>query len=342
MPLLPLERIETVGLAGVGAVGYGWAVLLLARGYAVVASDPAPGARQGLEPAVAERWPAMLRLGLTSLPTPPLERLRFATSLAEMAAASDLVQENAPENPAIKQQVIAEVDAHLAPDRLILSSSGGLPPSQLQRYCRSPERLVLGHPFHPAHIVPLVEVVGGERTDPAAVELALSFYTRLGKRPIRLEREMVGHLTNRLQFALLREAANCLASGVASATDIDAALRWGLGPRWALMGGLMTFNLAGGPGGLASLLERFGSDVERWWADLAPTRLTPKVRQALISGAAELTAGRPNEEWAQWRDDALIDFFRFASEHPYPTEESTRSGTGIFPAQRNQEGDQHE
>nr|WP_315400955.1 3-hydroxyacyl-CoA dehydrogenase NAD-binding domain-containing protein [uncultured Duganella sp.] len=342
MPLLPLERIETVGLAGVGAVGYGWAVLLLARGYAVIASDPAPGARQALEEAVAERWPAMLRLGLTTQAAPPLERLRFAASLAEMAAASDLVQENAPENSAIKQQVIAEIDAHLAPDRLILSSSGGLPPSQLQSYCKWPERLVLGHPFHPAHIVPLVEVVGGERTDPAAVELALRFYERLGKRPIRLQREMVGHLTNRLQFALLREAAHCLAAGMASATDIDAAMRWGLGPRWALMGGLMTFNLAGGPGGLASLLERFGNDVERWWADLEPTQLTPEVRQALIAGAAELTGNRPNEEWALWRDDALIDYFRFASAHPHPTQGIAGWDAGTLATQPHQEGDQHE
>lgn len=319
MSLLPLEQIRTVGLAGAGAVGYGWAALLLARGYTVLASDPAQGAQARLEAAVAQRWASLRRLGVTDEDKPPLDRLRFAGSLAEMAQASDLVQENTPENPEIKREVISEIDRHLPPDRLILSSSGGVPPSELQSFCtRAPGRLALGHPFHPAHIIPLVEVVGGTQTDPAVVELALQFYAHLGKRPIHLRRELVGHLSNRLQFALLREAAHCLATGVASATDIDAAMRWGLGPRWALMGSLMTFNLAGGSAGLGSLLERFGNDVQRWWDALASTQLTPAVRDALVEGARELTGDRSNDEWAQWRDDALIEFFRFVSTHPYP------------------------
>ncbi|CEH94248.1 hypothetical protein Xdur_012000 [Xanthomonas citri pv. durantae] len=332
MPLLPLERIRTVGLAGAGAVGHGWAALLLARGYDVLASDPAEGAAQRLTEAVRERWPALRQLGLATDAAPPLQRLRFTESLSALAQASDLVQENAPENPEIKREVIAEIDANLPADRLILSSSGGVPPSQLQGFCRrAPQRLLLGHPFHPAHIVPLVEVVGGEHSDPDAIELAMQFYDRLGKRPIRLRRELVGHLSNRLQFALLREAAHCLSSGVASASDIDAALRWGLGPRWALMGGLMTFNLAGGPGGLSSLLERFGDDVQRWWDALEPTRLTPEVRQALVAGADELTAGRSNEDWAQWRDEVLIDYFRFAAEHPYPSDKNEPQGFAQSP-----------
>lgn len=322
MRLLPLDRIATVGLAGAGAVGYGWAALLLARGYRVVASDPAEGAQRRLQDAVVERWPALRRLGIATVEAPPLHALTFAGSLAEMAQASDLVQENAPENPAVKREVIAAIDASLPPDRLILSSSGGVPPSQLQRFCaRAPERLLLGHPFHPAHIIPLVEVVAGERSTPGAVALAMQFYRGLGKRPIHLKREMIGHLSNRLQFALLREASHCLASGVASASDIDAAMRWGLGPRWALMGGLMTFNLAGGAGGMGSLLERFGDDVQRWWDALEPTQLTPEVRSALVAGAQELAADRSNDDWAQWRDDALIEFFRFSARHPYPTDD---------------------
>ncbi|WP_053184463.1 3-hydroxyacyl-CoA dehydrogenase NAD-binding domain-containing protein [Pseudomonas thivervalensis] len=321
MTLIPLEKIKTVGLAGAGAVGYGWAALLLARGYNVIACDPAEEAQTRLEQAVIERWPSLRRLGVATSDHPPFERLQFATSLAQMAKDSDLVQENAPENPAIKSDVISEIDAHLPADRLILSSSGGVPPSQLQSYCQAPERLVLGHPFHPAHIIPLVEVVGGAQSSPEAVELALQFYRGLGKYPIHLKREMVGHLSNRLQFALLREAAHCLATGVASASDIDAAIRWGLGPRWALMGGLMTFNLAGGSGGLSSLLDRFGDDIQRWWDALEPTQLTPAVRSALVAGAQELTAEKSNDDWAQWRDETLIEFFRFVSEHPFPSDQ---------------------
>ncbi|CAN7799832.1 3-hydroxyacyl-CoA dehydrogenase NAD-binding domain-containing protein [Paraburkholderia hospita] len=328
MQLLPLEKIRTVGLAGAGAVGYGWAALLLARGYDVVASDPADGAHTRLEQAITERWTSLRRLGIATTEAPPMGHLRFASSLVDMAQASDLVQENAPESPNVKRQVIGEIDAYLPADRLILSSSGGVPPSELQSFCQAPERLVLGHPFHPAHIIPLVEVVGGDKSAPEAVALALQFYKGLGKHPIHLKREMVGHLSNRLQFALLREASHCLAAGVASASDIDAAMRWGLGPRWALMGSLMTFNLAGGPGGLSSLLERFGDDVQRWWDALEPTRLTPEVRSALIAGAEALTADQSNEQWAHWRDDALIEFFRFVSDHPYPADHKNSSRSG--------------
>lgn len=320
MNFLPIDDIRTVGLAGAGSVGYGWAALMLARGFQVVATDPAEGAEEHLKRAIVERWPALVQMGVAQQDAAPLNALTFVGSLAEMAALSDIVQENAPEAPQIKLAVIEQIDAALPPDRLILSSSGGVPPSQLQANCRVPGRVLLGHPFHPAHIIPLVEVVGGEQTSQAAVDIAMQFYRKLGKKPIQLNREVVGHLSNRLQFALLREASHCLASGVASASDIDAAMRWGLGPRWALMGSLMTFNLAGGEGGLASLLDRFSDDVQSWWDSLAQTRLTPEVRAALVKGAEELALGRPTREWEQWRDDTLLDFFRFRDAHPYPGE----------------------
>lgn len=320
MPLLAIDQIKTVGLAGAGAVGFGWAALLLARGYQVVAADPAEDAESRLRAAVHDRWPALVRLGIATTESPPIDALKFVSSLEEMAAASDLVQENAPEGTEVKRAVISAIDSALRPECLILSSSGGVPPSVMQSYCKHPERLLLGHPFHPAHIVPLVEVVGGDRSTPEAVEIALQFYRRLGKHPIHLKKERVGHLSNRLQFALLREASNCLASGVASAEDIDAAMRWGLGPRWALMGSLMTFNLAGGEGGLESLLNRFADDIQKWWDSLEATKLTPEVRASLVEGARQIGAGISNREWELWRDNALIDFFQFRSTHPYLTD----------------------
>lgn len=316
-PLLSLDDIRVVGLAGAGAVGYGWAALLLARGFHVVASDPGEGAEIRLRAAVDERWPALLEMGLAG-GVPPLERLRFVDSLTEMAASVDLVQENAPEDPAVKGRILAEIDATLAPNRLILSSSGGMPPSAMQTHCVHPHRVLIGHPFHPAHIIPLVEVVGGEHTTPAAIDLAMAFYQHLGKRPVRLKREMIGHLANRLQFALLREASYCLAENVASAADIDGAIRWGLGPRWTLMGGLMSWNLAGGDGGLESLFDRFAPDVQRWWDALGQPQLSADVRAALVTGADELRGDLTNRELAQWRDDALIALARFTAAHPYP------------------------
>jgi len=318
--LLPLDSIRVVGLAGAGSVGTAWASLLLANGYDVVAFDQDPGAGERLAAGVRAAWPVLkaLRDGLVA--DAPLGRLRFADSVEAMAAASDLVQENVAEALTVKREVISAIDRGLPADRLILSSSGGVPPTRLQGFCEHPERLVLGHPFHPAHVIPLVEVMGGDNSSPEAVDLAIAFYRRLGKHPIRLRREMVGHLSNRLQFAMLREAIYCLSEGVASAEDIDAAVRWGLGPRWALMGPLMTFNLAGGEGGVEQIVDRFHDDVELWWDSLGTPKLTPDVRKALFDGVRELRNGIPNGEWGRWRDKELIEFLRFRKAHPYLAE----------------------
>jgi carnitine 3-dehydrogenase len=325
-PLLPVNSIRVVGLAGAGSVGTAWAALLLANGYDVVAFDQDPGAGDRLRAGVEAAWPVLgaLRDGLGE--EPPIDRLRFADSVESMAAASDLVQENVAEALAVKREVIAAIDRGLPPDRLILSSSGGVPPTRLQGFCRYPERLVLGHPFHPAHVIPLVEVMGGDNSSPAAVDLALEFYRRLGKHPIRLRREVVGHLSNRLQFAMLREAIHCLSEGVASANDIDAAVRWGLGPRWALVGPLMTFNLAGGEGGVEQLVERFHDDVELWWDSLGSPKLTPQVCTALFDGVRELRQGISNGDWGRWRDRELIEFLRFRKAHPYLTDAAPANG----------------
>lgn len=324
-PLLPLESIRVVGLAGAGSVGTAWAALLLANGYAVRAFDQDPAAPDRVVAGVRAAWPVLHALRGDLPPTPPLHELNFDGSVEAMAAGSDLVQENVGEALAVKREVIGAIDRVLPADRLILSSSGGVPPTRLQGFCHHPERLLLGHPFHPAHVVPLVEVLGGDNTRPDAVDLAMDFYRRIGKHPILLRKEMVGHLSNRLQFALLREAIHCLSEGVASATDIDAAMRWGLGPRWALMGPLMTFNLAGGEGGIEQLIHRFHDDVESWWASLGDPKLSPEVCTALFEGVAELRQGRGNAEWGRWRDAELIEFLRFRQAHPYLGEQSQPS-----------------
>ena len=320
--LLPLDSINIVGLAGTGSVGTAWASLLLANGYEIVAFDTDSKSAERLGRAIQDSWPILktLQAGLTD--TPPLEKIHIANSLEEMARASDLVQENVAEALSVKQEVFSRIDAALTPDKLILSSSGGVPPSQLQEFCSHPERVLLGHPFHPAYIIPLVEVVGGSRTRAEAVDLAIAFYTRLGKHPIHLHKEMVGHLTNRLQFAMLREAVYCLSEGVASARDIDAAVRWGLGLRWALMGPLMTFNLAGGTGGIEQIVSRFKDDVHTWWDALGEPRLTPAICETLFDGVAQLREGHSNNEWAAWRDDSLVELLKFRTTHPYLTDQS--------------------
>lgn len=319
--LVSLEQIKVVGLAGTGSVGAAWAALLLAGGYEVVACDADAAAAERLPEAVRAAWPVLRALQGDLPHEPPVQRLRILSTLEDMARASDLVQENVAEALDIKREVLSRIDAALGPDRLILSSSGGVPPSTLQSYCKHPERVLLGHPFHPAYVIPLVEVVGGEHTSQEAVDLAFAFYLKLGKRPIRLRKEMVGHLTNRLQFAVLREAIHCLNEGVATADDIDASVRWGLGLRWALMGPLMTFNLAGGAGGVEQIVSRFKDDVHTWWDALGAPRLTPDVCSRLFSGVADLKSGRSNDEWARWRDEELIELLKFRAAHPYLAEQ---------------------
>ena len=303
---IPLDAVRTVAVIGTGSVGRSSTALFLARGYHVVATDPAadPGA---VRTFVTETWPALRRLGHAAAEAPPFERLSFVADAVEAVRGADLVQENAPEDPALKTALLREIDAVLPADRLILSTSGGIPPSVLQSRCARPDRVVVAHPFNPPHLIPLVEIVGGAQTSPEAVAWVRDFIRGLGKRPVVLNREMTGHLGNRMQAALLREAFHCLAEGVATPQDIDDAVRYGLGLRWALMGGMMTFHLAGGPGGAAHTLDLAADAYERWWADLGQPHLTPELRAQIIQATAEIAEGRSIGEWIRWRDEKLVD-----------------------------------
>jgi carnitine 3-dehydrogenase len=221
-----------------------------------------------------------------------------------------LIQENAPENVNLKCRLFAEIDEAAPKECLIFSSTGGIGPTLLQRQCRHPERVVVVHPLNPPHLIPLVEIVGGSATDPAAIDWATRFMRLLGKRPIVIRREVAGHLANRLQGALLREAFHCLVEEIASAQDIDDAVHYGLGLRWALMGSLLTFHLAGGAGGATHALELAGDAYESWWADLGNVHLTPEVRAKIIAGTEEIAGDRPIADWERWRDDHLVNLIR--------------------------------
>jgi carnitine 3-dehydrogenase len=300
------QDVRSVAVIGTGSVGASWAALFLARGMEVIAHDPGEGTAARARALIVGAWPALRTLHLAEEVEPPLHRLRFVASAAMAAEAADVVQENVPEKPALKAAVLAEISAAAAPHKAILSSTGGMAPSLLQSWCRHPERVVVLHPFNPSHLVPLVEVVGGEHTAPAVVQWAMDFARHIGKRPIQLKRETPGHMTNRLQFALMREAVHCLLEGVASANDIDTAVRCGLAPRWALMGGLLTLHLAGGPGGMQGILDHAGDAIEEWWTPLGPTHLDANARGRLVAAAAEVACGAGVEQWVNWRDQNLV------------------------------------
>jgi 3-hydroxyacyl-CoA dehydrogenase len=306
--------IGRVAVIGTGVIGASWVSQFLARGLDVTATDPAPGAEAALRATVARHWPVLESIGLAPGASP--ERLTFVAGPEAAAADADFVQENGPERLEIKRETFRRLDAAAAPDVVLATSSSGLTPSAVQDACRHPGRVVLGHPFNPPHLVPLVEVLGGARTHEGAIAAAMAFYEGIGKRPIRLRRELVGHVANRLQAALWREAFHLVGTGAATVADIDAAIAHGPGLRWALMGPCLLNHLSGGPGGLAHTLDHLGPLMEAMWADLGDPRLTPELKQTLVRGLDEALAGRDLDAMVAGRDRLLVDLVRQKRDAP--------------------------
>lgn len=293
-----------VAVVGTGVIGASWAAHFLGRGLDVIATDPAPGAEERLRADIAAHWPTITRLGLVDGAS--ADRLRFTTDVAGAAAAADFVQENGPERPEVKEALFAILDAAARPDVVLASSSSGLLPSAIARGAVAhPERVLVGHPFHPPHLIPLVEVVPGERTGDAAVDRAMAFYTDVGKRPIRLRHELPGHVANRLQAALWREAYSLVDRGIATVADIDTAISQGPGLRWAVLGPFANQHLSGGAGGIAHVLEHLGPPTEAWWRDLGDPKLTPELVAKLVDGVAAELGGIATEDLAARRDAVL-------------------------------------
>jgi carnitine 3-dehydrogenase len=296
-------RVERVAVLGAGTIGASWTAQFLARGLSVAVYDPAPDGETRVRQFVEAAWPTLERLGLAANADPT--RVSFHDDPAAAVKGAALVQENAPENLDIKRALFARIDAALAPETVVASSTSGLMPSELQAGRRGPERYLVGHPFNPPHLIPLVEVVGGRATDPAVVDWTADFYATLGKRPIRIRREVPGHVANRMQVALYREAIHLVLEDVASIADVDAAIAYGPGLRWALMGPHMAHHLAGGRGGLRHLLEHIGPGIERWWNDLGRPDLTPAAIDRLVEAFGQAEA-RPIRQLEAERDALLV------------------------------------
>lgn len=296
--------IRRVAIVGAGTIGASWAALFLARGLEVVVSDPAPDAEALTRARIREAWPVLTELGRV-VPNATPDRLQFIPELEAALADVDFVQENAPEREAFKTDLFARMDAVLPPHVIVASSSSGLIMSRLQSRCQHPGRFVIGHPFNPPHLIPLVEVVGGNQTSADTIEQCIVFYRSLGKHPIRLNKEVPGHIANRLQAALWREAIHLAAENVASVADIDAAVSQGPGLRWALFGPHMTFNLGGGAGGLANFMDHLLGPVQTWWDDLGAPEVTPELQRRLIDGVNAEAGTRNIADLVQARDAQL-------------------------------------
>ena len=299
------DEVRRVGIVGAGVIGGGWALHYLRMGFDVDVFDPGPEAGRALLVMRDEVWPLLARIGLRPGAKP--DRITFHADLAGAVAGADIVQESTPEDGAGKRAIMAAIDREARPDVVIASSTSGFAMTMLQADCVNPERCVVGHPFNPPYLIPLVEVAGGEQTDSKAVDWLAEFYAAVGKRPLRLARELPGFVGNRLQEAMWREALHMVAAGEATVEEIDEAIAYGPGLRWALMGPCLTFHLAGGSGGMAYMLDHFGAALLEPWTRLQAPQLTPELRERMVDGCARQTAGRPVAELERRRDEFLAE-----------------------------------
>jgi carnitine 3-dehydrogenase len=299
------QAFGRIGVVGTGVIGAGWAAYYLARGFDVAATDPAPGAEAALRALVDRMWMSLTRIGLADGAS--RDRLTFDADLSRALAGVDFVQENAPERLDLKRRLLRDISAAVRDDVIIATSSSGLLISEIQDAATHPERVVLGHPFNPPHLIPLVEVVGGRRTSAPVIAATVDFYRSIGKKPIHLQREVKGHVANRLQAALWREAFYLVDQGVATVADIDAAIAHGPGLRWALLGPFINLHLSGGAGGIGHMIDHLGPAIEDWWRDLGELTIDADVRAKLVDGVRDELSRVSVDLMTEERDALLIE-----------------------------------
>jgi 3-hydroxyacyl-CoA dehydrogenase len=299
------KPVRRIAIVGTGLIGASWSALYLARGFDVIATDPAPGAEAELRRYVDIAWEELAVLGLA--PKASRDRLAFTLNMKEAVSGADFIQENGPERQDFKIKLFADIDAAAPIDSLIASSSSGLTMSKTQSACKRPERCVIGHPFNPPHVIPLVEIVGGAKTSPEAIQQAISFYSSIGKKPIHLRKEVAGHVANRLQAALYREVVHLIEQGVVDVADADTAVCWGPGLRWGVMGPSLLFHLGGGQDGIRHFMEHLSGPLAGIWKDLgAMTEFSPAAKQTIIEGSLQEAGSRSIEQLERERDEILL------------------------------------
>lgn len=299
------QEIKRVAVIGTGVIGSSWAAYFLARGLDVIATDPMPDAETRLRETVARLWPTMQAIGVSVGAS--LDRLRFETDMLEAVKDADFVQENGPEEETLKIDLFQRMDSVAPADVVLASSSSGLLISKVQSACKHPERVVLGHPFNPPHLIPLVEVIGGDQTSQAALKATIDFYSSIGKSTVNPRKEVKGHIANRLQAALWREAFYLVEQGVATVHDIDVAIAHGPGLRWSLLGPFMNLHLSGGQGGIEHMLEHLGGPIQDWWDDLGSPTMTPDLKRKVATRLREVLASTDESRFLPERDRILLE-----------------------------------
>jgi 3-hydroxyacyl-CoA dehydrogenase/sugar lactone lactonase YvrE len=306
------DKVQRVAIVGTGVIGASWAAYFLARGLDVVATDPAPNAESQLRKYVDDAWPALAHTGVADGAS--RDRLIFTPNLRQAVATADFVQENGPERPEIKIKLFAEIDQAAPAESILASSSSSITMDVIPSECKHPERCVIGHPFNPPHIVPLVEVVGGKQTSQSALDDAMTFYASIGKRPIQLRRALPGHAANRLQAALYKEVLYLIQQGVLSVADADTAVSYGPGLRWGIMGPSLQWHLGGGHGGIDHFAEHLLDPLVRLMHGLEMPDITADLKQSIINGVLQEAAGRPVAQLVQDEDEVMLGLLSLRAE----------------------------
>ncbi len=299
-----MQPYERAAVLGAGVIGASWTALFLAAGLKVDVFDTADDAEDSVRAYIADAWPTLIELGMTENGDP--DNVRFHRSAADAVGDAQFVQENVPERLSIKHAIFAEIEPRLNPEAIVASSASGLMVREMQQGWSDPSRFLLGHPFNPPHLIPLVELLTNEHTAKGVMEQAEGFYKQVGKVTIRVKKEVPAHVANRLQAALWREAVHLVVTGVASVEDVDKAVWAGPGLRWAAMGPHMLFNLGAGPGGIKEFCERYGDSFHRWWDDLGGVRLTDDTVSQLVDGIAEASGSQSVAASAAARDALIV------------------------------------
>ncbi|MGA0381079.1 MAG: 3-hydroxyacyl-CoA dehydrogenase NAD-binding domain-containing protein [Arenicellales bacterium] len=312
------QNVKTIALVGGGVIGGGWATRCLANGVDVVVTDPRAESRDYVKQMIDDAWPVLEDAGLVSK-TPG--RLTFVDNIATAVSEADFVQENVPEREDVKIAVHKEISQHAQREVVIASSSSGLLPSRLQTQCEHPERLLIGHPFAPVYLLPLVEVVGSEQTSMEAIRQAGAFYRAVGMRPLHVRREIEAYIADRLQESLYREALHLINDGIATVSEIDAAVTGGPGLRWAFMGTFLAWHLGGGPGGMRHTIEQFGPALELPWSHMKAPELTEELKRRIVDGCEEESGVRKFSEMEKRRDRCLAEIQKVLKTHWYSEEE---------------------
>jgi carnitine 3-dehydrogenase len=306
------QSVHRIAIVGTGVIGASWAAYYLARGFDVVATDPGPQAEANLRKYVDDAWPLLTQVGLS--PGASRDRLTFNTDMSRALAQADWVQENAPERPDFKIKLFAQMDEATPPNSVIASSSSGITMDVIQSGTKRPERCVIGHPFNPPHVVPLVEVVGGAKTSEATIERAMAFYASIGKKPVRLYKSLPGHVANRFQAALYKEVLYLVQQGVLSVADADVAVCYGPGIRWGVMGPSLQWHVGGGQGGIQHFMQHLMDPLAGMMKTLGTPEITPQLKQTVVDAVLKEAGGRSVEQLAREENAVLTGLLKLRSE----------------------------